>query len=629
MPAADRANAGGSPMSQRLIEEGHRLEDSGDVAGALAQYEAAVAASPAYLRGYLNLGNALQRLGRTVDAVAALDAALRLDPTFAAAHFNLGNVHAAAGDLSSAEAALRSALALEPTLIDASVALANVLEQQRRPREAEALLRGVLLTAPGCAAAAYNLALLLQERSEIDEAERLLRECLAVDPAFLPACTALGNLLRNAGQSRDAEPWYRRAMTANPADHEAHSALLLSLNNRDDLDAQVIFAEHMRFGAAFPEDAPTRAARKALLRRHARIRVGFLSGDFVQHAVALFMRPLLEHIDRLQFEVFCYSNNRTEDWMTEEIRSRAEHWRNIAGRDDALAAHDIGADELDVLVDLSGHAARSRVLLFNRGCAPVQATWLGYLNTTGLGAADFRITDERADPAGVAERFHVERLQRLPDCQWCYAPVLDLPRQPVPPRDSAEAVVFGSFNHQSKIGERCVTLWSRVLRAVPASTLRIYNAWPSRATSALRQRFEEQGVEGHRISTHAGLNIDRYFAAIGDVDIALDSFPYNGGTTTFDILWMEVPLVALAGERSVARSGVSILGTLGMPELIATSDDEYVDINCRLAADAGWRRRLRESLRARMQASPLMDATRFARGFEDAIRRMLDESRRT
>jgi protein O-GlcNAc transferase len=612
-----------SEAGNRLIEAGHRLEDAGDVAGALARYQEAVAASPSLLRGYLNMGNALQRLGRTSEAIAALESALRIDPESAPCHFNLGNVHAGAGDHAAAEREFRAAQQFDPAMTGAGIALANALEALQRPQEAEQQLRQLLSAAPDCAPAAYNLALLLLKRDECDDAEQWLRRCVEADPAFLMAYVALGDLTRNAGRSREAEPWYRKALAVNPRSQEAWSALLLSFNNRDDLSAQQVLAEHLRFGAAFPEPVSARDADGRRTREHARIRIGYLSGDFIQHPVALFLRPVLMHHDRARFEVFCYSNNAREDGMTRDIRSRVEHWRNIAGQDDAAAARAIRADELDILIDLSGHSPRSRILLFNQRCAPVQATWLGYLNTTGLRSADFRLCDRYTDPVGMAEELHTEKLLRLPDSQWCYLPAFDFPRGPMPARDASEQIVFGSFNHVSKLSDHCIDLWCRVLRAVPRSVLRLHAAPPGRATDAIRQRFAERGIEPARLAIVPRINIDAYFAAIGDVDVALDTFPYNGGTTTCDVLWMEVPLVALAGDRPAGRSGVSLLTTLRLPELIAASDDEYVAINVRLATDAHWRRELRATLRARLQASALMDAARFVHGFEDCLRRML------
>ena len=623
MTAADPTDASDTESSQRLIDSGHQLEDAGDITAALAKYQQAVVVSPAHLRAYFNVGNALQRLGRTAEAIATLQSALRIDPACAPCHYNLGNVYVGAGQFEAAEREFRAALRAEPGMTDAAVALANALESLRRPDEAEQQLRQALADRPDCAPAAYNLGLLLQNRDECDAAEQLFRDCLNANPAFALAYIALGDLTRNAGRAREAEAWYRKALAANPHSQQAWSGMLLSLNNRADLSAQQVFAEHVRFGAAFPEVDSMREARKNRGSKHIRIRVGYLSGDFIQHPVALFLRPVLMHHDRTQFELFCYSNNAKEDGMTRDLRSRVDHWRNIAALDDTAAAQCIRADELDILIDLSGHSARSRILLFNHGCAPVQATWLGYLNTTGMRSVDFRICDSYTDPVGMTERLHTERLLRLPDSQWCYLPVFDIPRVPIEPRGTRNRVVFGSFNHVSKIDDRCVDLWCRVLRAVPASEMRIFAAPPGQATAALRQRLEQRGIERSRISVCPRTNIDEYFAAIADVDIALDTFPYNGGTTTLDVLWMEVPLVALEGDRSVSRSGVSILTTLQLPELIARTDDEYVDINRRLAMDGRWRRRLRETLRARMQGSPLMDAGRFVRGFESGIRRML------
>jgi len=624
-PRSTPPDADGNASSERLIESGHSLEDSGDIEGALAKYQEAAATSPTFPRAYLNVSNALQRLGRTAEAVATLEAALRIDATCAPCHFNLGNIYVGTGNTAAAETAFREALRLAPDMSDAAIALANLLDSLRRTAEAEELLRRVLADAPACVPAAYNLGLLLAARDDYDEAEALFRACQNRDPSFLMVGRALGDLYRNTGRAPEADACYRKVLAANPSSQETWSGLLLSLNNRDDVTAAELFAEHLRFGAEFPEPAATRSARKRRTQRHARLRVGYLSGDFIQHPVSIFLRPVLAHHDHSQFESFCYSNNAKADGMTQDIRSRADHWRNIAGVDDTAAAQRIRTDELDVLIDLSGHSARSRILLFNHGCAPVQATWLGYLNTTGLASTDFRICDQHSDPAGMTEQFHTERLLRLPDSQWCYWPVFEVPRVPIPRRDPQGRVVFGSFNHLSKISDRCIDLWCRVLASVPASTLRIYAVPKGSATAALRGRFARHGIAGDRLDIYPRMDILAYFAAIGDVDIALDTLPYAGGTTTFDVLWMEVPMVALGGVHSASRSGVSILNTLQLPDLIARDDDDYVAINRRLAADGDRRRALRETLRARMLASPLMDAVRFTRNFESGIRHMLAE----
>jgi predicted O-linked N-acetylglucosamine transferase (SPINDLY family) len=625
MTATSSRDAERDAASAALIDAGHRLEDAGDIGGALRNYDAAVAASPSYVRGYLNQGNALARLGRTGEAIAALQAALRIAPDSAPCHFNLGNVYLGAGDHAAAEREFRAAWRCDPALADAGIALANALESLGRPHEAEAQLRAVLAAVPGAAPAAYNLALTLIKRDECDEAEALLHDCIKANPGFLMAYVALGDIARNAGCSREAEPWYRQALAVNPTSQEAWSALLLSLNNRDDLTAQQVLAEHLRFGEAFPVAAGPPAMAVTRTGDRTRMRIGFLSGDFIQHPVALFLRPVLIHRNRTQFEIYCYSNNAREDGMTREIRSLADHWRDIAGLDDAAAAQVIQADQLDVLIDLSGHSARSRVLLFNRRCARVQATWLGYLNTTGLESADFRICDRHTDPAG-AEELHTETLARLPDSQWCYLPAFDAPLAPAPM--ARPGVVFGSFNHASKLSDRCLALWCDVVRAVPGSVLRVHAVPRGKAMAALLRRFADRDIDPGRITLFPRADIAAYFAAIADVDIALDTFPYNGGTTTCDVLWSGVPLVALGGDRPAARSGVSLLATVGAEDLVANADDDYVALNVKLARDTARRLALRASLRPRMQASALMDAPRFVRGFEDCLRRM-SASRKT
>ncbi len=302
--------------------------------------------------------------------------------------------------------------------------------------------------------------------------------------------------------------------------------------------------------------------------------------------------------------------------MTRDLRSRVDHWRNIAAQDDSAAARTIRDDDLDILIDLSGHSARSRILLFNQRCAPVQATWLGYLNTTGLRSVDFRICDRHTDPLGTAEAFNTEALLRLPDSQWCYLPVFDAPSAPAREPRSPERVVFGSFNHASKMSDRCIDLWCRVLRAVPGSVIRVFAVPPGQATAALRQRFERQGIDGGRVALHPRTSIDAYFAAIGDVDIALDTFPYNGGTTTFDVLWMQVPLVALAGDRPAARSGVSILVHAGS----ARTDRRRRRRLCRHQRPAGHRRTMARRT-ARIAAGPDAGVAADGRGpFRPRIR---------
>ncbi len=604
-----------------LLDRGNQLEDAGDLSRALACYEQATVLAPDLPRCHLNLANVYGRLGRNAEVVPAIQRAISLDASYAPSHFNLGLHHAAAGQFDAAAPALRTALALDPQFAHAAIALANVLEAQHADAEAENLLRGFAHSGPLRYQAATNLALLLTRRGALDEAEALLDDVVKAEPTFETALMALADVYVLSGRAQAAERWFRAAMAANPMLPAAHSALLFSMNARDDLSAEAIFDEHVRFGDRFPAAPPATAIAAAGTPR--RVRIGYVSADFRQHAVALFMRPVLAHHDRTQFEIFCYSNTTAMDEVTRQIESSVEHWRDIAGLDDHATAAMVRADGIDVLVDLAGHTGGSRLGVFALRAAPVQVSWLGYLNTTGLRAMDFRICDGWSDPVGQSEHLHTERLLRMPHSQWCYEPATLVEPATAITVESARPIVFGSFNQSWKISPVCIDYWAEILGQVPGSTLRIVGVPQGRSQARIGERLLGHGVARERVHFLPRMNVAAYFSSIGDVDIALDTFPYNGGTTTLDVLWMGVPVVALAGKRSIARSSVSILSTLGEQGLIANTASEYVAINVELARNGDWRRDLRSQLRGRLRSSPLMDASRFTHDLEHLLRQAM------
>ena len=610
-------------LARRIVDLGNELEARGDVDAALARYREAAAAAPMYARAYLNIGNALQHQGKLDDAVRAQRTALDLDSRYAPARFNLGNLYLAQGKLDAAERELRQALLLAPQMADAAIALANLYESRGRPADAERELRYALSIDPHHAGAAHNLRLLLNEQARWDEAEEGSLQAVALDPTSASACAGLARQYVQSGRAKDAELMYRRALAADPQSSTTHSEMLFSLNLRDDLDTATIFREHRAFAATFERgDARADAATPAAGDPNRRLKVGYLSGDFRQHPVVLFLRPVLKHHDRTRVEVYCYSNNDVDDDLTGKLRADADHWRDIAGFDDAAAARAIRADGIDILVDLSGHTPKSRQLLFTRRCAPVQATWLGYLNTSGLDSADFRICDRHTDPPGMSEHLHSERLYRMPNSQWCYAPVYDLPPVQTAHAGEPERVIFGSFNQFPKISAACLDLWCEVLRRAPRAELQVLGVPQGKTATRFLDSLAQRGVGADRVTLHPRLDIAAYFSAIGHVDIAFDTFPYNGATTTLDTLWMGVPLVALRGDRGIARGGVSILETLGLPELIASTKADFVDRNLCLVNDIGRRHELRRTLRQQLERSPLMDAAGFTRDLENGYREM-------
>lgn len=603
--------------AQALLRQGHALEDTGQPAEARRCYEAAAALTPDSPLPWLNVGNAFQKEGRRPDAMAATLRAVMLAPTFAPAHFNLGLLQRSS-DPAAAEQSLRRALALDSGFADAALALADLLEASGRQDEARAELRRAVDMAPGRAAPAYNLALSCIECDELDDAHALLVRAIAAEPGFAPAHAALGNVLVRSGRARDAEAHYRRSLALDPRAHGTAASLLFSLTARDDLAPAELFAAHLEVAGAMERALPPATALPPAS-AHRRLRIGYLSPDFRAHAVALFIRPVLEHHDRSTFEVFCYDSGHVDHVLTRTFRALAEHWRDIAALDDEQAAACIRRDELDILVDLAGFTAGTRVWLFPRRCAPVQATWLGYLHSTGLVSADIRICDASTDPPGMTESLHTERLVRLPHSLWCYAP-MHQSTPPIRPPRARDHVVFGSFNQFWKISERSVRMWCALLAALPDARLRVVGVPRGSVRARFLERIAAQGVDTGRVTLSGRLDVDAYFRAMADVDIALDTLPYNGGTTTLDALWSGTPLVALAGDRSVSRSGASILGTVGLPDLVAVDEAQYQAINMRLAQDHPWRAQLCASLHDRLAASPLMDAPGFTRDIEALFR---------
>ena len=425
------------------------------------------------------------------------------------------------------------------------------------------------------------------------------------------------------GGTRKRGALHEAAGARDPEGRATDSSPLFALNFRTDLSAAAGSTSMRAWGRSSRESrAFGFMSWPCAARPERRLRIGYVSGDFRKHPIGLFIRPVFAQHDRDQVDVYCYSNDTTDDEITRELRNSADHWSAIAGLDDRLVTDRIREDAIDVLIDLSGHTERHRLAVFARHPAPVQATWMGYLNTTGVRAMDYRICDAYTDPAGATESFSTEQLYRLPHSQWCYAPYYDIAPVTVPHRERPDALVFGSFNQVSKITEACVDRWSEVLRRLPHSELVILDVPPGRSRSALLDRFARAGVDVARITARGREDILSYFTAIGNVDIALDTMPYNGATTTLDTLWMGTPLIALRGDTGIARGGFSILSTLCLPELIAETPAAYVEANVQLARDAAERTRLRTLLRPRLMASPLADTRGFVSDLEAGYRTM-------
>jgi predicted O-linked N-acetylglucosamine transferase (SPINDLY family) len=414
---------------------------------------------------------------------------------------------------------------------------------------------------------------------------------------------------------------FERAMALDPKYAQAFSNRNFELNYSTALSAKEVYEKHMEYEASFGGSANQMKHHPDGVSMR-RLRIGYVSPDFNAHSVSYFFEPLLAAHDAAKVETFCYYCDAKVDDMTKRLVGFSDHWRDVVGMDDAQLAKQIADDKIDILVDLAGHSAKSRVRVFARKPAPVQVAWLGYPNTTGLRALDYRFTDAVADPVGAADQYHSEELIRLDGGIWCYA---GGPNAPVPVGKDDGVITFGSFNHMSKLTPKVIALWARILKDVPNSRLLLKHLQLGNAVTrdTVVKQFGANGIGADRLDLHAKLpKYEDHLALYGQVDIGLDPFPFNGCTTTFEALWMGVPVVALNGDAHVARVGASILTHLGHAELLAQSENEYVSIASGLAGDAERRARYRRGLRDTVKASPLGDDVAFAAKIEDAYQRM-------
>ena len=412
------------------------------------------------------------------------------------------------------------------------------------------------------------------------------------------------------------------AYRINPAYLPARGSYLLALHNSDRVAPEAIAAAIRQMGTQFP--GPAAAVAPAAEQQsfpERKLRVGFVSGDLRTHSVAHFFEPILSARDRSAFEYVCYSTSSQRDAVTERLRSDADAWRDVWQLTDDALIGQIRADRIDILVDLSGYTEFNRLPLFARRAAPVQITYLGFPNSTGVPAMDYRITDALTDPSPLADELHSEKLLRLPDSQWCFRPFgAPLEIAALPARHNG-FVTFGSFNNLAKASDTLIHCWTRILADTPNSRLRITRVRSPQRAAQILALFVRSGIAAERIECTAYRSDVPYGLQFAGVDIALDHFPYNGVTTTCESLYFGVPVVSMYGTHGVSRSGLSILASIGLKGLAAASPDEYVRIAVSLAGDRERLERLRSDLRARLEQSPLRDERRFAANFEEQLRR--------
>jgi len=566
------------------------------------------------------------RRGQADIALDYADRAIAADPQRARARHLRGLALQAAGRGAESLAELRQAIALDVKLVDARLDLGNALLDAGDVAGAETEIEAALVAAPSSAIAYNSLGNLRARQRRFDAAVAAYGRAIELDPRLSQAFGNLGMLQFGIGDNDAAIASFRRAVALAPDRPANWSALLFALSVSDRATAASIAAEHRAFGERFAARIAPLPAVIPVPRAGRRLKIGYVSSDWRRHAVAVFAEPLLAAHDRDRFETFCYQNYAGGDEITARFAALADHFVPIAAMSDAAAAQRIRADAIDILVDLNGHTAHNRLPLFFLKPAPVQVSWVGYLGSTGVPTIDYRLTDRYTDPPQQADAAGAESLWRLPLTQWCYRPYVEAPEVGPLPASTAETITFVCMNHAIKISRTALALWARILAAVPRSRLLLLaTADPGQRASVLAF-MAGAGVAAERIEQVGEAPIATYLARYLRADIALDSLPCAGGTTTCDALWMGVPVVTLVGDRPFSRSGASLLRNAGLTELIAHSPDEYVRAAVDLAADRPRLAALRAGLRDRLRASPLLDAAGFARAVEEAFDAMWERA---
>jgi predicted O-linked N-acetylglucosamine transferase (SPINDLY family) len=503
------------------------------------------------------------------------------------------------------------------------VALAAAAHRRGERGLARSLYLQALQLEPQNADALHLLGVFEYWERNIDDAVELIEEAIALQPGaadFWMNC-GLAHLAR--GETEQAIDQLREALRLRPVYSRAHGNLMFALLFSAAATPAEITEEHKKWYRAniapglqrMPEPGNVPAPER-------RLRMGYVSADFREHVIALFVEPIFTNRDPRQVEVFAYDNGTASDAANSRLRSAADHWRTISGLDDDRLAALIREDGIDILVDLAGHTQGSRVAVFARKPAPVQITYLGYPATTGIDAIDYRLTDAGFDPPGMTESQYVERLVRLPDCLLCYQPPADVPEVSALPALVNGYITFGSFNQPAKLGAGVLELWARLLGQVAGSHLLMAPVPPGYSRERYQRIFAAHGIAPERIEFEPRLPPVQYQALRNRVDIALDPFPMNGGSTTCETLWMGVPLVTLTGDRFVSRAGTSLLTAAGLSECIAASEAGYLAIATGLAADLPRLAQVRAALRGQLRRSPLLDGPRFARNLEAAYRQL-------
>jgi protein O-GlcNAc transferase len=586
----------------------------------------AVLLLPNDAEAYNNLGNLFQEKGRFSEAEAYYHRALEIKPDYAQVYYNLGNALREQGRLKDAEISCRRAVTIRPDYAEAHYMLANTLQLQDRSAEAETCYRRSIEIMPNCSEVHNNLGNTLRELGRIMEAEACYRRSLEIKPDFAEVLNNLGVTLKEQGRLEDAKSCYLRALEIKPDRADVYSNWLFALNYTDNHTPLSCLKQARHYGHMMAKKAVNVFSSWQCDAKPKRLRVGFVSGDFWDHAVCYFLEDVLMQFRSTHIEPIAYPSYRKTDSMTARIRPCFSKWNPVFGLTDEAAARLIHDDGVHILIDLSGHTANNRLPLFAYKPAPIQVTWLGYFATTGINEMDYILADEVGVPS-KNRKYFVEKVRYLPDTRLCFStPRHDIAVSPLPASVKG-CITFGCFQNTSKVTDALLETWKTILARLPTARLRFQSKQlrDERYAESYYARLASRGIDPHRVDLQGASLRKDYLSAYSQVDIVLDTFPYPGGTTTCEALWMGVPTLTLAGNTLLARQGASLLSAAGLWDWIADDLNCYIEKAVMFASDLTKLAELRTGLRKKVLASPLFDAQRFTRNFENALWKMWDD----
>lgn len=603
-------------LGNALLKQGQHRE-------AIGCYQSALQRRPDYPEAYNNLGSAFLSLDELAEAERCFHEALRQRPRFADARNNLGLTCMRQGRLEEARTAFEQAVEVQPDFAQAHHNLGKAFFDLRLLEDALRHYQQALRLQADFAEAHQSMGHLLWKVGRTDEALAAYREALRLKPSSADGHCGLGLALMEQGRLAEAQESFRQALRLQPDFATAHSNLLLALTYDPDIEPRVRFAEHCHWGArhghtaqVLPPPSNDRDANRPL-------RIGYVSPDFRKHVVSRFLAPILRHHNRGQFQIHCYAEVRGVDVTTGQMRDLADVWRSTCGLNDSQVAEMIRGDGIDILFDLAGHTGGNRLGAFAYRPAPVQVTYLGYPNTTGLTVIQYRLTDAIADPPDDSPG-HTEELIRLDGPFCCWEPPEDAP-EVTPRRTNGAGLVFGSLHNPAKLNDRVLELWARVLQAVPDSRLLLFRHSMTGSTcERILRQLTKQGIDGSRIDCRNALltSVSSHLSIYKEIDVLLDTFPWGGHATVCEALWMGVPVLTLRGSTHAGRLAASILTAMGLEEWIGATVEDYVSLAIERTTDRTQLSALRSCLRSRMRKSRLCDGRAFTLSLETTCRQL-------